>query len=535
MASRAENEGIPGAEALAASSAERPSLAPLVVPGDGLPWPDVQLPADVDPVVAPEDADATWRIHDRTHLELAVEYPVSDDDAGKAQYVWEAYFYLPRSLRIHPQTYSHDDIYRDMQSYVRFAVPAMTLEELAEVPARDLRPHLESGSPQAVRELRLFAGQLRASARGARARLRCLLDTEAPARIELAARTLAVRLHRVLAAFRAELPHARTSEAKVAARWVDEDISRVAETILANTSMRMKAAGHLGAAQTLGDAAVAEARYRAVHGHDGVGSAGADKRAIEHLEFRRHLLKRFTSSVLWLRRDISEGGRWTLNVLYAVAACLAMAFAIAAALYHGQDFRALGGMWSWALVVMLAYAGKDRIKATLQGFFSKQVRKHFPDRRWRLKDRESGRVVGMVAERSAFVDPSQVPADVRAVRNSTRQHALEEQARPERVLWHQKVCTLKAGHVHAVDRRFNNVTEIFRLDLAPWLVHTDDPKERIHFADPETRTIHSAMAPRVYNLGIVYRVRAKEDVDAPWRRVRVVIGRKGAKRIEPVV
>ena len=107
MASRAENEGIPGAEALAASSAERPSLAPLVVPGDGLPWPDVQLPADVDPVVAPEDADATWRIHDRTHLELAVEYPVSDDDAGKAQYVWEAYFYLPRSLRIHPQEIRH--------------------------------------------------------------------------------------------------------------------------------------------------------------------------------------------------------------------------------------------------------------------------------------------------------------------------------------------------------------------------------------------------------------------------------------------
>ena len=516
------------------SSPDRLTPAPHVVPGEGLPWREVQLPDVLDVGQVPDDGEASWRIHDRTHLELAVEYPVPEGSA-KPTYVWEAYFYLPRSLRIHPQTYSHDDIYRDMQSYVRFSVSALSLEELARVPELDLRPHLESDSPTAVRELRLFAGQVRASARAARSRLRAMLDIEAPARIELAAKTLAVRLHRVLAAFREELPRARGTEAKVAARWVDEDISRVTETILANTSMRMKSAGLAGAAAVLGDAAVAEARYRALHGHDGVGSASADKRAVEHLEFRRHLLKRFTSSVLWLRRDISEGGRWTLSVLYAVAACLAMAFALVAAFYHGPDSRALGDLWTWALVVMVAYAGKDRIKATLQKVFSSWVHRHFPDRRWRLKDRESGRRVGHVAERSAFVEPSAVPDDVRATRNSTRQHALEEQARPERVLWHQKVCTLKAPAVHAVDPRFINVTEIFRLDLAPWLVHTDDPKDRIHFADPETRTIHSAMAPRVYNLGIVYRVRAKDDTDAPWRRVRVVIGRKGAKRIESVV
>ncbi len=85
-----------------------------------------------------------------------------------------------------------------------------------------------------------------------------------------------------------------------------------------------------------------------------------------------------------------------------------------------------------------------------------------------------------------------------------------------------------------IDPRFASVTEIFRLDLRGWLAHTDDPKQRIYFADPETQHVTSAMAPRVYNIGIVYRVRPKDEPDTPWKRVRVVVGRKGIKRIEPV-
>ena len=478
---------------------------------------------------------AKWRVHDRTHLELAVEYPLTEGEP-KPTYVWEAFFFIPRSLRVNAESYSKDDIHRDLQSYIRFAVPPLSLEELAEIPAERLGPALASGSDAAVRELRLFACHVRASAISARRTIRKMAESEDRTGVEMAVRALLVRLERVLEAFRAELPAAaKCSRAtRITARWVDEDVSRVVETVLATLSMRLRSAGFEAAAKLLAGGAVAEAGYRKQHGLGGVGHGGADKRDVESLEFRRHLLKRFTSSVLWLRRDISEGGRWTLNVLYAIAACVAMAFALVAAFYHGPDFRALGDLWTWAVVVMLAYAGKDRIKATLQGIFSKWVSRRFPDRRWRLTDRGEGQHIGTVAERSAFMDHTMLPPAVRVIRNSTREHDLEEHARPERVLWHQKVCTLRSGVARTVDPRFSSVTEIFRLDLRKWLVHTDDPKQRIYFADPESQHVYSAMAPRVYNLGIVYRVRPKDQPDAPWRRVRVVVGRKGIKRIEQV-
>lgn len=493
-----------------------------------------------------------WRVHDRTHLELAVEYPLGDEkeegkEKAKRTYVWEAYFYIPRSLRVGPDSYSKEHMLRDLQSYVRFAVPPLSLEELAAIPEERLRPALagwahtssdgapdEEATERAVRELRLFACHMRASAISARRTLQRMAQRSDRATVEMGVRTLLVRLDRVLSSFRAVIGEATDSSAQVTARWVDEDVSRVVETILSTLSIKLREDGFESAATLLAGGAVAEARYRALHGHDGVGREGASKRAVEHLEFRRHMLKRFTSSVLWLRRQVSEGGKWTLHVLYAIAASAAMAFAIVAALYHGPNFQVIGDLWTWAVVVMLAYAGKDRIKATLQGVFSKWVRKHLPDRRWRLLDRAEGRRVGTVQERSAFVANDDVPAGVRAARNSTRQHHLEEQARPERVLWHQKICTLRSAEAHAIDPRFASITEIFRLDLRRWLAHTDDPKQRIYFADPETQQVTSAMAPRVYNIGIVYRVRPKDEPNTPWKRVRVVVGRKGIKRIEAV-
>ena len=67
-----------------------------------------------------------------------------------------------------------------------------------------------------------------------------------------------------------------------------------------------------------------------------------------------------------------------------------------------------------------------------------------------------------------------------------------------------------------------------------WLDHTDDPKRKIVFADPNDQHIYSAVARRVYNIAVVYRLRRAGDLDAPWHRVRVVVTRKGILRIDPV-
>jgi hypothetical protein len=479
-----------------------------------------------------------WSIHDRTHLEFAVDYHI-DAKNETSTYEWEAYFFVPESLRLDDKTYDKQDIYADLQSYIRFAVPEVPFGDLAGEPLAKLRSAIEKGNADsAMREMRLYACLVRAAGVQNRRLIHASLTNGADsrssalasiARMVADARRITSGLREVLA-----LVPEDDDSLVTAASWIDEDVSRVIETIFGSLAVVLaNGDAPLGVQQLVVDAAVEEARYRSLRGLDGVGRLDADKREIEHLEFRRHVLKRFTSSVLWLKAEVREGARMVLEALYALAAGVAMAFAIAATILSGNPMDS-ERIWMWSIIAVLAYMGKDRIKAALQNVFSKAVLRHFPDRRWRIRDRERGVVLGKVHEQSGFVTWQQLPEAVLAQRRTTRKHPLEEQARPERVLWHKKVVLLDGESVAHADARFDALTEIFRLDLRRWLAHTDDPKRKIVFADPEQQKVCSATAPRVYNIGVVYRLRKKSDDHAPWHRIRVVVTRKGIRRIDHI-
>jgi len=350
----------------------------------------------------------------------------------------------------------------------------------------------------------------------------------------------------VAAAYRKVLDEALalclSDEVQVAARWIDEDLSLVLETFCATLGIALetKATGGASAkeagdiAEQLAACAVSEARHRRDRGYDSVGSGQGDARAAEHFEFRRHLLKRFTASVLWLSLEVRQAATWVVHALYGVAAAAAMAFALAASI---GTSGAQASFVRYALPLVVAYAVKDRLKALLQSVFAGWIARHFPDRKWSILDHERDRCVGKVHERAAFLPFRRVPADVLAQRCRTRVHPLEEQARPERVLWHQKTVAVEAArHADPNGLDFSMLTEIFRLNLHRWLQHTDDPNRKVVFADPEDALVYQVTTRRVYNINVVYRLRSTtaRAASAPWHRIRVVVSRKGIERIDPV-
>lgn len=499
-------------------------------------------PAQVEP-----GASVEWRIHDKTHLEFAIDYPLENREQTR---VWEAYLFVPESFRIHEATYSKKAIFEDLQSYVRYAVPELTFDDLMQ---RGEGSHLDrlsralersaaapastDAAAEATRELRLWCCFIRSSSVVAMRATESLLregsfDAE---RVKAESLGFALLCTTVSQRFRDVIDAARKTplpdEVKFTMAWCDEAASLSLEAVCGDLALRLEAnpkveAAHPDLAERVAAAAVAEARHRAERGYDSVASAGANEREIEHLEFRRHVLKRFTASVLWLSHEVREGAMWVVHVLYAIAAAVAMTFAVFAAL---KTSRFTDDVFRYALLVVLAYAVKDRMKAVLQDVFNKWISSRFPDRLWTIRDRERRRDLGQVLERAGFVPFRKVPDEVLSMRRLTREHALEEYARPERVLWHTKEVRLQPG----VDPSFPMLTEIFRLNIGHWLAHTDDPKRRVLFADPEDASIYTAIARRVYNVGVVYRLRG-EDEDAPWHRIRVVVSRKGILRIEPI-
>ncbi|APR74788.1 Hypothetical protein A7982_00134 [Minicystis rosea] len=499
-------------------------------------------------LVPEEDPPVEWRVHDRTHVEFAIDYPLkrAPGDAP-ITHTWEAYFFVPESFRLHEGTYEKKEIYEDLWSYVRFAVPPVPFYLLAaregSAPLARVRKALAACAgkaeasdevAEAVRRLRLFACLVRASGLAAMREVERRIDSDRSLGASFVATCTAVA-----GAYRSIMDEAlgrgAPDDLTTAARWTDEDISLVLETFCASLGVSLEARSRdtaaLGeVAEKLASYAVKEARHRRDRGYDSVGSSSADERCTEHFEFRRHMLKRFTASVLWLSLEVRQATTWIVHALYAVAAAAAMAFALAASVGTSPTSASF---LRYALPIVVAYAVKDRMKAMLQTAFAGLIEKRFPDRKWSILDRERHRRIGDVHERAGFLPFRKLPPEVLQKRRLTRAHALEEQARPERVLWHQKALTFHAGSVSDVEGDFSMLTEIFRLNLRRWLTHTDDPNRKMVFADPEDALVYQVTTRRVYNINVVYRLRA-EGTEAPWHRIRVVVSRKGIERIEPI-
>lgn len=469
-------------------------------------------------------APGQWRVHDRTHLELLVDYPVVDYQRQQG-YVWEAYFFLPQSLRLDAASYPKVDIYRDFQSYVRFAAKEPTLDELGRIPSERLLPVLDDDATL-MREARVFGCQFRAAAQRGRERLLQRAERGKNARSEL--RALGAGLRQAVEAFDAVTADARRPKSIRALRQIGEDLARVREELFATVCVAWRKMGDGVGAEIAESLALEAARQReAVEG--GTSGGGRHREAVDESEFRRHALKRFTSSVLWLEREISDAGAVVRELLFALAASVAMVFAVAAALYSGPpvDMHSDRLLW-WGGLVVLAYALKDRIKASLQGVFSGWMTRHFADRRWRLHAHGLRRL-GIVEERSRFVAHSSVPSAVHDLRKRHNAHDIENVAHPERVLWHHKSVALRSSETAQFEPRFAAVTEVFRLDVSRWLTHTDDPKQQVHLADTRRDAVYTVMARRVYHVDIVFRNRRADDETAPWRQCRVVLSRSGIR------
>lgn len=498
-----------------------------------------------------ETADVEWRVHDKTHLEFAIDYPFGERPTN---YGWEAYFFVPDSFRLAQTTYDKRQIYDDLLSYVRLAVPQLPFEDLAQLCenkhptswSERLRATLENArgshdgsvsARAAVRRARVFACMVRASGLAAQRTTLELVDQASSSEeaLSLAAR-YSGSAKRISAAYRELLEDSATmalpEEVLVALRWVDEDLSLFFEALASTASIHLHEKGGAECADTaalLASDAVEEARYRRAQEYPSVGAEDASPRMVEHIEFRRHMLKRFTSSVLWLRHEVRDARMWTVHVLYAIAAAVAMAFAVWVTLRatEMQEYLTL-----YFFLLVASYAVKDRLKAILQVKFTTWAERRFPDRAWTIRDTERADDLGIVTERAGFRDFRKLPPEVIGARTLTREHALEEFARPETVLWHEKQVTLEPREEGALPSPM--MTEIFRLNIGSWLAHTDDPTRTITFADPEEGVVCSVNARRVYNLNVVYRLKHSGS-SAPWRRIRVVVSRKGIERIDPIV
>lgn len=484
--------------------------------------------------------DERVEVHDRHQFELKLEY-VPAPTAKRSRYEVDVYVCAPTSLNVGADTVSREQVYADIHNYVRFKTPELSWPEQRARPDAPL-PRADAAIAQVAAgsdptpftyECKLFACVFRAG-------LRELVETclplsgngvALPAALEegIEGATATLSAYRALAP-RADVP-AFPERARAAYRLADEYASLSVEQQLRKILVAVER-GPLPAAvrAALMDRVLApilaEEAYRRGKGWPSVIDPAGDNEAYV---YRVGLLKKYCSSALFLHLQRFGARKTWLEILYAVAAGIAMAFATVVAFWAQKRYP--GFSLQLLAILIVAYMFKDRLKEATRGVFAAILEKRLFDRKIVIFDPAGGEL-GTCQEKVEFVREARLPADAQAIRSAKHDPSLRvaEIELQESVIHYRKRIVLSGRSLarqHGV-----GVTDILRFHLGRFLHDMDEPLQVIDYMERDSRALSPVRAAKVYHLDVVFRFAARPDEAPTTKLLRLVVDRDGIKRVE---
>jgi len=504
--------------------------------------------------------DSKITMHDRHRFEikLDLELPASSHTV----YELESYFFVPRALNIGPRTYTKEDFYNSNQRYIRFKTPKISLSKLCDPqlstsPLNRLKANLSkilSGTKDpafvdyAYEDFKLLGCVIRGEVRDHVKLFMAGLETYTPQAGEHGKRMFVGEgLENFLTDLKYLLSQINSLKSEVADpavpvklretfKFLDEYLSLILEeylTLLLKALRENKAAmaSFKNVEEELSTLVVSQSRYRAAMDYPSVLKEGDNN---EVLIYRRGVLKKFISSVLYLKTELDESQTVT-QVVFGLAAGLAMLFAVTATIL-AQNRYTMNSV-PFVLVIVTSYIFKDRIKDWLKLVFSRNLTRWFSDRETKILDPESQNKIGVLKEAFTFMPETAVPPDISRIRKIDNITSIDEDGKPERVFKYKKDIVLypeKILKMHALRKDLN---DIMRINIQDFITQADDSSVDYSYIDPATGGIRAIACARVYHVNMLIKYLysdAQGQKKIHYDRIRIVLNKEGLVRLEEV-
>ncbi|WNG25301.1 hypothetical protein F0U62_15650 [Cystobacter fuscus] len=487
-------------------------------------------------------------VHDRKQFELKLEYQPSGAD-DETRYVVETYLFLPSSLNIDAETYPRASFYGDIHNYVRFKTPVMSLEEVlfsGRSPLMRLEAALRTGlmgERDLVYQAKLlscvFRGALRRFARDVEEHCESLGRAVAEggcARLEGDGKATRASVRQILERFRtwvrAVNQHGLNEKTRASLRLVDEYLSLTVEQFfrkaVADMAEQPRAGFSFELRKELMDEVVREEKYRRDNQLRSVISPTGDNEEYLH---RFGFLKKFCMNILFLsaRRDQKRQG-WE-EVLFALAAGVAMAFASAVAIW--AQGRYTQASLNFFLIMIVGYMMKDRIKEGMRRIFSQVAARHLYDRTARIVEPVTGRCLGSCQEKVDYWRAARVPEEVAALRSRDDLITASQGELSETVLRYQKQVVLDVDLLPRTEQGVEGITDIIRINVGRFLHDMDEPEYALEYVDLEDFSVGRVRGAKSYQVDLAFRFIVEEagQERVSLHLVRLVLDRNGIKRM----
>lgn len=487
-------------------------------------------------------------VHDRKQFEIKLEYQPSGAD-DKTRYLVETYVFLPSSLNIDSENYPRASFYADIHNYVRFKTPVMSLEELLSTDSAPLA-RLEAGlltglvsESELVYQAKLlsciFRGALRRFANGVDEQCEGLSRSPGDGvcdRLEVEARAAADGARKVLERFRAWARSANRyrlqEKTRASIRLVDEYLSLTVEQFFRKAVADMDALPRSGVyievRKELMDEVLREEQYRKANQLRSVISPTGDNEEYMH---RFGFLKKFCMNILFLSARRAQTRQGWEEVLFALAAGVAMSFATAIAFW--AQVRYTQASLNFFLIMVVGYMMKDRIKEGMRRIFSQVAARHLYDRTARIVDPVTERCLGTCEEKVDYGRAVRVPVEVAALRSRDDFITVSQGELTETVIRYQKQVVLDVELLPRTERGVSGITDIIRLNVERFLRDMDEPEYALEYVDLEDFSVGRVRGAKSYQVDMAFRFIVHEagQERGSLQLVRLVLDRNGIKRM----
>lgn len=498
-----------------------------------------------------DDSEENVHIRDRLQFELKSEF---SPQLGMScnEYVQEFYLFIPNSLQINTSTYSKSQFYLDQTNLIRYKTPEFTFDKLLDLnnplsplsrvvnlcsmeDTIDNRQHLAD-------ELKLLGNVVRSTLRKEIKELIGLLEalktSENYADFQLRFDHLYQNINQLLEVY-------SSAEQKFLSNWNDRVfykqllyINQFLKNVITHyftgllESLRWENDEKLKAI----DDKICNLLLIEKEASDSLNHAKkSDENTEENYVYRYGLLNKFVLDALSLSIN-----RFTLEQRYqhwigGFSAGLAMLLYISLFIWLGHIFVIDSILF--ILLTVVTYILKDRIKEWLRSFSYIQASRWFPDYTTQIKTPDHKSDLGTIRESFTFLDTNELSQEIKDARNIDTHNVLETYQRPETVIFYKRIVTINEPLQNSGRTRRNRLNVIFRFNIHRLLLKASDPIERHLLLDTENFKLIDKSFPKVYHLNLIIfsTIHHNGHTQKTTKKLRIIIDKKGIKRIEPIL
>lgn len=475
--------------------------------------------------------------HDNYSVEFKFGFNCSMDGV-RDDFKVNAWMFVPNSLDINAEVYGKKQFYRDIKSNVRFITPSYLLREIIQEDSKPLcllRAAMEkvavskreSSLAEYEYHLKMFAAIFKSALRNQATHLR---NARSLADASYLVDDYLVNAETILAKFRAlyaiiDVPSV-SDQTRSYFRLCDEFVTHMVEIQTIRIVRRIDASVQTAEEKTLRERlarmVMDQREYKKHMGYDVLnGEVNHDRRLVHH----RGMLKKFIESNLYINLKKKKDGVAVEQVMYSIAAGVAMIFATGVAWYTQMKYGNI--TWPLFVALVISYMMKDRIKELMRYYFAHKLGNKYFDKKAEITIGE--RRVGVLKEGFDFISYSRTPQAVKDMREKASSITDETRIFEEKILLYRKHLIIDDKCLQGnADYPLAGINEIMRLHLTRFAQKMDDPVIPIDTFDADGNVI-TINVQKSYYINIVFQFQHDKAIE--YHHFRITMTKDGVLHI----